>query len=176
MTVTLHLGVIEQPYTSYDGGRRAAKPGRRGKKAVEAPAKAQRTVTTAQVARWLEDRYHVMEVFYESDGGVLPLLRESMEDAMEDVLMGSPVGANPFLAATSEIQKRFKQFISNRTMETMGYPGVPTKAALMGISSRFKAHKSGIGLVRRKGSVAGVRRPSFRDTGLYQASFMAWVD
>jgi len=162
VTITLHLGVIDQPYTSYDGGKKAANPKRRGKKVVPA-TKAQRTVTTAQVARWLEDRYHVMEVFYEVDGGVQDALRESVLDAMENVLMGAPVGANPFLEATSEIQKRFKQFISNRTMETLGYPGVPTRAALMGVNSRLKKRR-------------GKRRPSFRDTGLYQASFMAWVD
>lgn len=163
MTVTLHLGVIEQPYTSYDGGRRAARPARRRKKAVEAAPKAQRTVTTAQVARWLEDRYHIMEVFYEVDGGVKAALEESVQDAMENVLMGAPVAANPFLEATSEIQKRFKQFIANRTMETLGIPGVPTRAALMGVNIRLKKRR-------------GKRRPSFRDTGLYQASFMAWVD
>ena len=162
MTITLHLGVIDQPYTSYDGGKKAANPKRRGKKAP-VPAKAPRTVTTAQVARWLEDRYHVMEIFYEVDGGVQDALRESVQDAMENVLMGAPVAANPFLEATSEIQKRFKQFISNRTMETLGIPGVPTLAALMGVNSRLKKRR-------------GKRRPSFRDTGLYQASFMAWVD
>jgi len=160
--ITLHLGVIDQPYTSYDGGRKAANPKRRGKKAPP-KAKGVRTVTTAQVATWLEDRYHIMEVFYEADSGVLPLLRESVQDAMENVLMGAPVGANPFLEATSEIQARFKKFISNRTMETLGIPGVPTAAALRGVNSRMKKNR-------------GPRRPSFRDTGLYQASFMAWVD
>jgi len=163
VTVTLHLGVIEQPYTSYDGGRRAAQPARRGKKAPPPPAPKTRQVTTAQVARWLEDRYHIMEVFYEVDGGGKAGLEESVQDAIENVLMGAPVAANPFLEATSEIQKRFKQFISNRTMETLGIPGVPTRAALMGVNSRLKKRR-------------GKRRPSFRDTGLYQASFMAWVD
>lgn len=163
MTITLHLGVIEQPYTSYDGGRRAANPKRRGKKAAPKTKRSARTVTTGDVAQWLEDRYHVMEVFYESDGGVLPLLKQSLRDALEDILMGAPVGANPFLGATSEIQARFKKFISDREMEFMGIPGVPTAAALAGVNSRMK---------RRHGP----RRPSFRDTGLYQASFIAWVD
>lgn len=160
--ITLHLGVIDQPYTSWDGGKKAADPKRRGK-AGPPPKKVRPPVTTAMVARWLEDRYHVMEIFYEVDGGVQAALRESIEDAMESTLMGAPVGANPFLGATSEIQKRFKQFISKRTMETLGYPGVPTRAALMGVNSRLKKRR-------------GKRRPSFRDTGLYQASFMAWVD
>lgn len=160
----LHLGVIDQPYTSWDGGKKAANPKRRGKKAPPpVKAKGSRQVSTAQVARWLEDRYHVMEVFYEADGGVADLLTESVRDAIEDVLMGAPPSADPFLAGTSEIQKRFKDFISSRAMETMGIPGVPTKAALMGVNSRKKLRR-------------GPRRPSFRDTGLYQASFMAWVE
>lgn len=160
----LHLGVIDQPYTSYDGGKKAANPKRRGKKAKPpAPAKTSRQVSTAQVARWLEDRYHVMEVFYESDGGVADILADSVRDALEDILMGAPVGASPFLAGTSEIQARFKKFISSAAMESMGIPGVPTKAAMLGMQSRFKGKR-------------GPRRPSFRDTGLYQASFMAWVD
>lgn len=160
--ITLHLGVIDQPYTSWDGGRKAANPKRRGK-ANASTKKVRPSVTTAMVARWLEDRYHVMEIFYEVDGGVQAALRESLEKAMESTLMGLPVGANPFLRGTTEIQKRFKQFISNRTMETLGYPGVPTRAALMGTDTRLK---------KRRGN----RRPSFRDSGMYMASFMAWVD
>lgn len=162
-SLVLHLGVIDMPYTSYDGGKKAANPKRRGKKPIKPSRAKPRTVTTAQVAGWLEDRYHVMEVFYESDGGVVDLLRESMEDAMENLLMGAPVGASPFLEATTEIQSRFKQFISNRTMEMLGIPGVPTQAAIMGVNSRLKKRR-------------GPRRPSFRDTGLYQSSFMAWVE
>lgn len=162
MTVVLHFGVIEQPYTSYDAGRKAADPKRRRAKAPVVKHAA-RTVSTGQVAEWLEDRYHVMEVFYESDAGAMPLLKQSLQDALEDVLMGAPVGANPFLGATSEIQARFKQFISGRAMEMLGIPGVPTEAALMGVNHRLK---------RRRGP----RRPSFRDTGLYEASFQAWVD
>ena len=162
----LHLGVIDIPYTSYDGGKKAANPKRRGKKAAAAPVKgAARTVSTAQVARWLEDRYHVMEVFYEADGGLADLLTEAVRDAMEDVLMGAPPTATPWLAGTSEIQARFKAFLSNRVIETMGIPGVPTKAALAGYSSR-----------RKKNMAKGKRRPSFIDTGLYQSSFTAWVE
>ncbi len=174
MSITLHLGVIDQPYTSYDGGRKAARP-RRGKKPAPARASSSRVVTTGQVAEWLENRYHVMEVFFEVDGGVLPLLKESVQDAMEDMLMGAPVGASPFLGATSQIQERFKMFLSNRVMETLGIPGVPTRAAMEGISSRFKSGRKGV-LAPRKRGAKGQPRPSFIDTGLYQASFTAWVD
>jgi len=175
VSLTLHLGVIDMPYTSYDGGRKAANPKRRGKRPVKASARKARTVTTAQVAGWLEDRYHVMEVFYENDGGVVELLNESVDLAMEGLLMGKRVEDNPFLEATSEIQSRFKQFLSSGEIETLGIADVPTKAAKEGISSRFKLGRRG-GWIKRKASEFGVRRPSFIDTGLYQSSFMAWVE
>lgn len=172
----LLLGVIDQPYTSWTGGKKAAAPGRRSKRAPAGRKGVARTVTTGDVAEWLEDRYHVMEVFFEDDGGVLALLEESVQDSIEDLLMGAPSDGNPFAAGTSTIESRFKRWLSNGSIERLGIPGVPTRAALMGISSRFKAGRNG-GLVQRRGkSVMGVRRPSFIDTGLYQASFKAWVE
>ena len=79
-------------------------------------------------------------------------------------MMGAPVDAgSPFAAGESQIENRFKQFLSLREVEKLGIPGVPTKAALAGVSHRFKGKKGG-------------RRPSFIDTGLYQASFKAWID
>lgn len=161
----LHLGVIDLPYTSYTGGKKAADPKRRGKGAPPVRGTRSRSVTTTQVAGWLEDRYHIMEVFYEADGGVQALLTESVNSAIENILMGAPGAADPFLEGTSEIQARFKAFLSNRVMEGMGIPGVPTQAAIDGIRSR-----------RKKASAKGARRPSFIDTGLYQSSFVAWVE
>lgn len=161
----LILGVIDQPYTSWDGGKKAARP-RKGTgkrtRATKAKKGGGRTVTTGDVAGWLEDRYHPMEVFFNVDGGCISALEESVQDAIEDVLMGAP-GGDPFGAATTGIEARFKAFLSNRVMETLGIPGVPTLAALEGRSSRFKR-------------LRGPRRPSFIDTGLYQASFKAWVE
>jgi hypothetical protein len=51
-----------------------------------------------------------------------------------------------------------------KEMDRLGYPGVPTKASLDGVSHRFKNKRGAPG------------RPSFSDTGLYEDSFVAWID
>lgn len=145
----LHLGVIDVPY-------------------VNAPSPRQRkvrasTVTTGDVAGWLEDEYHIMEVFFnEKQAKIAADLEKGMQSSLEALLMGAPSTLDPFGSATSKIEDTFKTFLSMKEMEKLGIPGVPTVAALTGKSARHK---------RRRGK----RRPSFIDTGLYQASFKAWV-
>jgi hypothetical protein len=51
-------------------------------------------------------------------------------------------------------------------IESMGLRGVPTKAALKGINHRL----------RHPYRKSNPRRPSFVDTGLYVASFRAWME
>jgi hypothetical protein len=146
----LHFGVIDLPY-------RAA----RGKRAKRTAA----TVTTGDVAGWLENRYGVMQTFYDAhQDSVVEKMTESVRDAMEALMQGAPATLDPFGAATSEIEGQFKRFLSTREMDKLGVTGVPTQASLEGRSSRFKSKKS------------GAPRPSFIDTGLYQSSFKAWVD
>jgi len=137
----LHLGVLVQ---SYGNGPSA--------------------VDTADVAGWLEDKYHVMEIFYEHhDKQIADAMANSMQGALETVMMGGPAG-DPFASAADEIHKEFQDFILTKEMDRLGYPGVPTQASLQGVSHR---HKS------RRGSPG---RPSFYDTGLYVNSFRAWTD
>jgi hypothetical protein len=73
--------------------------------------------------------------------------------------------------AMSHIGEAFKDSISLKKYdEWIGGNKVPTKASLPtakrpgGISHRFKS-----------GHTKGAR-PSFRNTGLYQSSFAAWMD
>jgi hypothetical protein len=146
----LHFGVIDIPY-------------------VRAPNKRQRksragTVTTGQVAGWLEDDYHVMEIFFELHKAdiVAPALEEGLRDTLESLLMGAPSTIDPFGASMSVIESGFRKFLDKREMEGLGIPGVPTQAALQGKSKRFKRNR-------------GPRRPSFIDSGLYQANFKSWV-
>lgn len=146
----LHLGVVDVPY--------ANPPRRKGSRARSG------TQTTGDVAGWLEAKYHVMEVFFESQQRrVAQDLEEGLAGALESLLMGGPPTGQPFASGLSRTEDRFKQFLSRRRIESMGIPGVPTEAALRGVSHRFKNKRSG-------------RRPSFIDTGLYQSSFKAWVD
>ena len=162
----LHLGVIDLPYAYLE--KKKARANKRRKKKGLPPLAGSPTPTTGQVARILEDKYHIMELFYEDNRNFVgKALEESLQGSLEDILMGAPVNPtpNPFAEAESEIQNRFKKFLSTREVESLGIPGVPTQAALDGRSSRFKKGKSPTG-----------RRPSFIDTGLYQSSFKAWTE
>src|ERR1019366_9125915 len=115
----LHLGVIDLPYTV-----------------------SKRSVTTGDVAEWLEKKYHVMEVFYrQHEGDVARDVEKSVAGALESLLLGAPPSIDPFGAGTSKIEDGFKQFLSSREMEGLGYPGVPTGAALAGVSHRFKTKR-----------------------------------
>lgn len=155
--LTLHLGVIDVPYAEAPGPARAARRGR---------AARYRNVTTGDVAGWLEDRYGVVEAFWEKHGdAAVGELADALEGAIESFAMGAPASLQPFGSGLSKIEDRFKQFLSTKEIESMGIPGVPTQAALRGVSHRFKR-----AYVRRPA------RPSFIDTGLYQASFKAWMD
>jgi len=116
------------------------------------------------VAGFLENKYHVMRNFFEVKKELIAKdLENGLKDSLEALLTGAPPPTNAFASGASRIEDRFKQFLSRSEIERIGYPGVPTQAALAGISSRFKKRRSG-------------RRPSFIDTGLYQSSFKAWVD
>jgi hypothetical protein len=166
---TLHLGVIEQSYgwavppneTKLQEGFRV---GRRRKKRTTGSRSA---VTTGDVAEILEAKYHVMEVFYELNKEKIgDLIVRSLAGRIETIQQGGYAGYDePYTAATSVIEDMFKQFLSQKIIERIGIPGVPTKAALAGVSHRFKHPYA-----KRE------PRPSFIDTGLYQASFKTWVD
>lgn len=142
--LTLHLGVLVQPYRS------------KSRKVT--------ALTTADIAGFLESKYGVMAAFYKvHQGDVAKAVENSLGGAMESLLMGRAV--DPWGSAMQDIQQGFKDFIFSKEAETVGIPGTPTHAALMGYSQR-RAHPY----------ARGPRRPSFRDTGLYAGSFRAWVD
>ena len=142
--LTLHLGVIDQPYRT--------------------PGKKARTVTTGDVAGFLEKRYALMETFYKvHQGDVAGALENSLAGALETLLMGRVV--DPWGSATSQITSLFRRFISSGEAERCGIPGTPTKAALRGISHRLK----------RPYRSSNPRRVSFRDSGMYVDSSISWM-
>lgn len=163
---TLVLGVIDQPYDNRPPGDKKAKKVPKGKKKiVKKTNKGQsNTVTTGDVAEFLETKYKVMERF--SDFNMKKItsnLEESLAGALENMMMGSPPLDDPFVSACANIEKDFKSFLSEKKLDSLGVSGIPTKASLDGDSKRFKKGKGPKG------------RPSFIDTGLYQASFKSWV-
>lgn len=165
---TLHLGVVDIPYAEPPKGYKQYKM-KSGDPGV---------ATTGTVATWLEEHYHIMEVFFEAKKNKIASdIENSLLGAMESQMMGAPAIANPFVSAQDAISTNFKTFLSMQEIETMGIEGVPTKAALDGISHRFKnpTHIT-VGKGKNKKMVKRPRRPSFIDTGLYQATSRAWFD
>lgn len=152
----IHLGVVDIPYS--------APPARAGR--YRRPRKVRAgTQTTGDVAGWLEDRYHVMQHFAENDRDKIEAeLSNAVQGSIETMMMGGPPRLN-MAGAESEIDEMFRAFLSAKTIESFGYPGIPTKAALRGVNHRM-AHP----YARR------AARPSFVDTGLYSASFKTWFE
>lgn len=147
----LHLGVADVPYSD------APQPDKSSKTATP-------NETTGDVAERLEDKYHIMQIFYEQHkADIAKALEGSLAGALENLLMGGPSNVAAFGAATSQIETLFKKFLTDKEMDSLGFPGIPTKASLLGISHRFKGKR-------------GPPRPSFIDTGLYETSFKSWMD
>ena len=160
----LHLGVIDVPYQIFDQGKPVPHP-KTG--AQNHPVKGEpEHPTTGQVAEQLEDEYGVMQVFFDQNQGqIADHLANAVAGAIETAMMGGSVDLMDSLSAgLGNIERDFRNYIDLEEISKSGVPGVPTKAALLGINHRMKK------------PTTHVRRPSFRDTGQYQASFKAWID
>jgi len=143
---TIHLGVIDLPYSQARQGGKASAG----------------TETTGDVAEWLESKYNVMGVFVAEHGDdIAKAIEEAIDGAMETAIIRG-LETVDFGGALDEVGTEFRRFISSGEIEGI-VPGTPTQAAIDGRTSRMK---------RRRGQ----RRVSFRDTGLYINSFVAWSD
>jgi len=164
--LTLHLGVIDIPYVEPpDEPKKIGKAGRRPRP-HKAHAAKYGNITTGDVAGWLETRYHVMELFWElHQNEVADDFANAVSGALETFMMGGPANLDVMGSVGSKIEDGFKQMLSGRELDSLGYPGIPTAAAMAGKSSRFKR-----GYTKNR-----TPRPSFIDSGLYQASFKAWI-
>lgn len=160
---TLHLGVVDLLYVEGETKPKQRARVKKNRKAPK-PEREHNNATTGDVAEILEDKYHVMEIFWQLHGQEgADALTEGLVGQMENVLSGAPLTGDPFGEAESTIDHLFKKFLSEGEMDKLGYPGVPTQAALKGVSHRFKKKRGG-------------PRPSFIDTGLFEASFKSEVD
>jgi hypothetical protein len=163
MTITLRLGVVDLPY-SVDAPRRVRVKTRKGGKPVASTAPAAGAQTTGDVAQWLEDKYGVMQAFFDSEENVIAkAVTDAMEDAFDFLVQTGKPPARLFPAeGLPDVQRAFNAFIDLKKMDYLN-PGVPTKASLDGVNSRLKT---------RHGPV----RPSFKDSGLFESTFRAWID
>lgn len=120
--------------------------------------------TTGEIAEILEDKYHIMEHFVQLHGEEIgAALEDGLAGALETVLMGGNPPPDLYARGEAKIEELFRRFLSQKEMDALGYPGIPTKAALTGVSHRFKQRR-------------GPPRPSFIDTGTYQDSFRLWME
>lgn len=156
----LSLGVIDFPYQEEESTPKATKgPRKKARRPVKVSLQ-----STGDVAEILEGKYGVMASFVDLHGeDIVSALENSMEGQLEGLLMGGPLSANVFAGAESVIENEFRQFLDREEMaQVAGIAGhaesVPTQAALKGVNHRLKRKR-------------GARRPSFIDTGQYQASF-----
>lgn len=148
----LHLGVIDIPYGEAETVEEAYKSGHFS------------IQSTGFVAELLEEKYSVMDnFFYLHKDDIAFDMEKSLAGILEDMMMGTPHDADPFSSAMSKVEDQFKTYLDKEEIVATGQFGVPTKAALEGRSIRFKYKK-------------GPRRPSFIDSGLYQANFKAWIE
>lgn len=166
----LHLGVVDIPYAVQvpEGARRVVHRVTKGGAVSTHTAAPTGGETTGDVAQILEERYHVMELFYEEVGAdkIAEALAHSARGALESLMMGAPPENISLTAeAEGEIEGAFKLFLDQRELDHVG-PGVPTAAALKGVNHRLK----------HPYAKDNPERPSFIDTGTYQTSFKAWVE
>jgi hypothetical protein len=114
---------------------------------------------TGEVAQILEDKYSVIGKFAEMFSKKIGQhLEKDLAESLENALNGIQQGGSIFSDAMSDIETDFRHALDS------GFTGIQTKAAKQGVSHRFKHIESGI------------KRVPFIDTGLYQASFKAWID
>jgi hypothetical protein len=161
----LHLGVIDQSYSDPPTPPQRQPKARKGKQRPRKSKSSDGLKTTGEVALMLESKYDVMAGFMMLHGQeVADALAESMKDAFEILAMGGPIPSDPLSQANADIGEMFREFLDREELAQLE-EGVPTQAALHGVSHRF-----GSPYARRS------RRPSFVDTGLYRESFISWFD
>lgn len=167
MATTLHIGVIDLPYSDNSSSARPMVR-RPGKPKPPRPARRPSTTTTGDVAEILEACYSLFSTF--------TLLRgKDIQDAVEDALrgkletlaMGGPVSMDRLFddADLAPIEEAFRDFLNRREMDGRA-AGVPTRAAERGVNHRLS----------RPYAKGNPSRPSFIDRGLLQNSVRVWSD
>lgn len=154
--VTLNLGVVDAAYT--ENGE---------------------STTTGDVASFLEADYHVMRTFLElHEDEIGEFLADAMAGEIESLAQGKPVAALARRDVTTHlgdrviegqsvngrIEEAFRDYLDSGEWNQTS--GQAIAAADAGVNHRKK----------RPYSQKNRARASFVDTGLYQASFRAWLD
>jgi hypothetical protein len=151
----LMLGVVDVAYSGEDGAK-----------------------TTGEVAGYLEDEYHIMRTFLEVyEDRIGEFLADAMAGEIESLAQGKPVvifgkdvdtqlGDRVISGASvnGKIEESFRDYLDAREWEALS--GQKVEAADSGVTQRKK----------RSNANSNPARPAFVDTGLFQASFRAWLE
>lgn len=139
--LNLNFGVLDVGYTD-DGG----------------------ATTTGDVAGYLEERYHIMRVFVETNEDfICEVLADDMAGAVESMMQGRSISELDFPSAMSEIEGRFREWLASGELQNM----LPASQA---VSEKTLKTSS-----RKKSIQQGALRQAFIDSGLFSASFRVWV-
>jgi hypothetical protein len=175
---TLNIGVHDLSYAA-GFGTRASGRGRRG----SARRGYGTNKTTGDVAELLEAKYKLFSTFYEMNKKmIVDEIKQSLVCSVRNVFAGQPAAIDVNAEACSRITAKFKDDLAMRKFDGV-IKGVPTHAAQLGISHRFKdpafIRRGGKKVPMRRGSPVMRRhpeRPSFIDTGQLQSSLVCWVE
>lgn len=160
VTTRIHFGVIVQPYRYVK--QKLSKKG----KVLKKGRKIELSITTGEVAEHIEEQYQLFEFFYNDQKDFInEQLLGSLENSIEAIMSGAAVTQDPFGQAASLIEDQFKKMLSSRAFDGR-IEGVATLASKNGVNHRL-AHPY---------AKSNPMRPSFIDTGNFEASFKVWVD
>jgi hypothetical protein len=122
------------------------------------------SATTGDVAQILEDKYHIMRVFYElKEEKIAGIVTDALVGSLKTLAQkGSVKGIN-----VTKIDRMFRHFLEADEMSKVLPARLQSIAAKSGAALRFED------AMNRKGKKGA--RPAFIDTGLYSASFRAWI-
>jgi hypothetical protein len=166
--MNLRFGFVDVPYSARYSKRSPVKA-LRGKKPKPMSPMQQaygQGETTVSVANDLEKRYHILDKFQEMyEDQITDIVIDSYADGIEAMFNGQKPGlVDSVNKKAGDIEKMFRDSLTNKEYDGK-LSNVPTVAAQRGVSHLF-AHP----YARR------APRPSFIDTGMYQASFTAWAE
>ncbi|EJP8593797.1 hypothetical protein NWJ87_005202, partial [Salmonella enterica] len=98
--ITFHLGVIDVQYEDEN-------------------------TTTGDVAEYLEEKYQIMQTFFDRySNDIADLMTNDMAASLENMMAGAPPARDPLAESMSRIHDLFVAFLDNTEMN--GLPGVPT--------------------------------------------------
>jgi len=126
------------------------------------------STSTGDVAEILENKYHIMRSFFEvKEEQINEEIAEFFAGLVESLAMGMPMESAFTRLQTGifdKIERMFRNFLDAEEMNQILPSHMHSQAAKDGIRTRMKAKK-------KEGP-----RAAFVDTGMYQASFRAWLE